>query len=381
MLIHVVRPGDNLWAIGKAYKVDYIKIIEANGLQNRDKLVVGEALIIPDKRKGNKNIEVNGFIIPTTSEKDKQIMSEVADYLTYVSPFSHHVNNDGSLTPLNDETVLTSAKVHKTAAMLSVTNISDSGFDTELIGKILNSNQLQQTLINNIIQLINREKLAGVIVDFERIPPEDREKYNDFLRKLVARAHAQKSLVATALAPKTSDLQQGPWYEAHDYRSQGKIVDFVILMTYEWGWSGGPPRAVAPIDEVRKVLDYAVRVIPPSKIMMGIPNYGYDWTLPYVPGGKFAEAIGNQEAMDRAVKVGALIKYDVKSQSPFYNYFDEKRKQHVVWFEDARSITSKFKLVSEYGLRGVSYWALGKAFPQNWYALNNMFKISKLIKK
>lgn len=135
--------------------------------------------------------------------------------------------------------------------------------------------------------------------------------------------------------------------------------------------------AVAPINEVRKVINYAVSVIPPKKIMMGIPLYGYDWTLPYVPKSEFAEAIGNQEAIDRAASYGAVIRYDEKAQSPHYEYVDKARKRHVVWFEDARSVEAKYKLTSAYKLRGVSYWSLSKTFPQNWAVLENMFRIKK----
>jgi hypothetical protein len=143
--------------------------------------------------------------------------------------------------------------------------------------------------------------------------------------------------------------------------------------------AGGPPMAVAPLSEVRKVINYAVSVIPSKKILMGIPMYGYDWTLPYTPGGEFAESIGHQEAVNRARRYGAEIKFDERAQSPYFNYVDEEGRQHVVWFEDARSIQAKYKLVNEYDLRGVSYWTLSQPFPQNWYILNNMFEITKVI--
>ena len=71
------------------------------------------------------------------------------------------------------------------------------------------------------------------------------------------RRYALSLLVSTALAPKTSAAQVGAWYEAHDYRAHGEIVDFVIIMTYEWGWSGGPPMAVSPIPQVRQVYEFA----------------------------------------------------------------------------------------------------------------------------
>ena len=95
-----------------------------------------------------------------------------------------------------------------------------------------------------------------------------------------------------------------------------------------------------------------------------------------VPKSKIMKYLLYQETKN----VGARIKYDVKSQSPFYNYVNKQKQAHVVWFEDASNMTAKFKLVSEYGLREVSYWSLGKAFPQNWYLLSNMFEITKLVK-
>jgi len=192
--------------------------------------------------------------------------------------------------------------------------------------------------------------------------------------------HQNNYILSTALAPKISAAQVGAWYEAHDYPAHGEIADFVILMTYEWGWSGGPPMAVAPINQVRKVLDYAVSVIPPKKIMMGMPLYGYDWKLPFVQGGPFARRVSPQDAITLAARYGSNIEYDRQAQSPFFNYFDESGTRHVVWFEDARSVQVKFLTVVEYGLRVVSYWVLGESFPQNWAVLDNMFNIVKVVR-
>ena len=374
---YIIKPGDTIWSISKKFGVSVNSILERNKITNSSAVYPGLVIKIPEKSKNYGYMEVNGFIQPSNPLKERTVLGESITYLTYVTPFSHHVNADGSLTPLNDTVILQIAKDNNVAPMLSVTNISGDNFDSKLISNILSSDELSQTLINNILSLIKSKGSYGVIVDFERIPPEDREKYNDFLRKLVARLHPQY-LVATALAPKTSDIKTGSWHGAHDYKAQGEIVDFVIIMTYEWGWSGGPPMAVAPLNEVRKVINYAVSVIPPKKIMMGIPLYGYDWTLPYTAKAEFAEAIGNQAAIDRAAKYKTVIKYDEKAESPYYKYYDENRIEHVVWFEDARSVEAKYKLASEYGLRGVSYWSLAQPFPQNWQVLDNMFKITKL---
>lgn len=377
-----VKPGENLWSIANRFKVSVDSIAKLNNISDPASVYPGLVIRIPENAKNYGYIEVNAFIQPSNPQKETAVLNDTIQYLTYVTPFSHHVTADAGLTPLDDNTIIAIAKKNKVAPMLSVTNISGTtgaNFDSQLISNILNSASLQETLINNILNLIKTKGYSGVIVDFERIPPEDREKYNNFLRKLVNALHPNY-IVATALAPKTYDVKEGAWHGAHDYKAHGEIVDFVVIMTYEWGWSGGPPMAVAPINEVEKVINYAVSGIPPKKIMMGIPLYGYDWTLPYMPGGEFAESIGNQEAINRAGSVGAVIKYDEKSQSPYYNYTDKNGRQHVVWFEDARSVEEKYKLVSKYGLRGVSYWVLAKPFPQNYRVLDNMFNIEKVVK-
>ncbi len=189
----------------------------------------------------------------------------------------------------------------------------------------------------------------------EFLPPELRENYNNFLRKAKARLSSEGLLMSTALAPKTNATQVGAWYEAHHYKAHGEISDFVVLMTYEWEYSGGPPMAVSPIGPVRQVIEYALTEMPASKIMMGQNLYGYDWTLPYVPGGQYAKAVSPQRAIEIAAENNVPIRYDYTAQAPFFNYTDSQGKQHRVWFEDVRSIQAKFNLVKELDLREVSH--------------------------
>ncbi|NMA80313.1 MAG: spore gernimation protein, partial [Clostridiales bacterium] len=113
-----------------------------------------------------------------------------------------------------------------------------------------------------------------------------------------------------------------------------------------------------------------------DKILLGIPNYGYDWTLPFVRGTA-ARTISNTEAVNLARQVGARIQYDTQAQAPFFNYYDNLGRQHVVWFEDARSIEAKLNLVDKYKLGGVSYWTIMNYFPQNWLVLGSMYEIKK----
>ena len=149
----------------------------------------------------------------------------------------------------------------------------------------------------------------------------------------------------------------------------------MLLMTYEWGYTAGPPMAVAPVPNVRSVLDYAVTEMPPEKILQGIPNYGYDWPLPFVQGVTRAQSISNQRAIQIAIERGVAIQYDETAQAPFFRYADEDGRSHEVWFEDARSMDAKLRLIAEYGFQGGGIWNLMRPFSQTWLVLDSLYEL------
>lgn len=134
--------------------------------------------------------------------------------------------------------------------------------------------------------------------------------------------------------------------------------------------------AVAPLNKVRQVVDYAITRIPPEKLSLGIPNYGYDWPLPYERGVTKARTIGNVEAVQIAIENSAAIEFDSTAMSPYFFYYRDGIR-HEVWFEDVRSLQAKFRLIPEYGLRGIGYWQIMKLFRANWLLLADTFQIQK----
>lgn len=136
--------------------------------------------------------------------------------------------------------------------------------------------------------------------------------------------------------------------------------------------------AVAPVNKQRQVVEYAVTQISRSKIKLGIPNYGYDWILPYERGVTVATTLGNVEAVRLAIKYGAEIMFDETAKSPFYHYYDETGRYHEVWFEDVRSMQAKFDLMKEFNLAGCGYWQIMKLFRANWFLLEDNFYIKKM---
>jgi spore germination protein len=371
---HKVQAGQTIYLIASQYGVSVRSILAANPGMNPSQLSIGQIINIPIRTEKRGTIEVNGYAFPNIS---MEVLRKTLPYLTYLSIFSYEVNADGTLKPINDKPLIDAARAAGVAPMMVITNLSESGFNSDLAKTILTNMEVQDRLLNNVVETLRTKNYRGLDIDFEYIYPENREDYNNFLRKVVARLRPLGYTITTALAPKTSADQKGLLYEAHDYPVHGALVDHVILMTYEWGYTFGPPLAVAPINEIRKVLDYAVSAIPRNKILMGIPNYGYDWTLPYVKGTS-AKTLTNTGAVDLAIAENAAIQYNTVSQAPYFNYYDDARKQHVVWFEDARSIQAKLELVDEYDLGGVSYWTINRFFPQNWLILSSMYNIAKI---
>ena len=378
MIIHVVKPGDSVYTIAKRYGVTPLKIIEDNELTNPNDLVIGQTLVIvtSENNEDLEEIAVFGYSYPSIEEN---VLIRALPHMSAINIFNYMVTEEGNLIYIEDENLIKDALEYQVAPLMVLTNLKPGGgFSSEIMQKILNNDNLQELLINNILDTVKSKGYYGVDIDFEYIYPEDKEKYEDFLRQLTTVLHSEGYKITTALAPKIRRDQPGILYESHDYAVIGDIVDKVLLMTYEWGYTFGPPMAVAPIDQVEKVLQYAVTEIDSEKILMGIPNYGYDWTLPFVKGTK-AKAISNPEAIEIAKKYGAEIKFDKTAQSPFFNYYDENKREHVVWFEDARSIEAKLKLVEKYNLGGIFYWTIMKPFPQNWLVLENTYNTEKYI--
>ncbi len=376
---YMVQPGESLYVIGQKFGVPYQELAQANNIPPQTPLQIGQVITIPQPPKVNK--QFNAYVEPTgdtVSPTLEQAARARAPYLTYLAPFSYQVNRDSTLkAPLLNQFPQIAAD-NRTALMMVVTNLEEGAFSAELGRTIVTDAAFQDRLLTNIIETANNVGFQDIHFDFEFLPEDARENYNQFLRKAKQRLQEAGLMISTALAPKTSAEQVGAWYTAHDYAAHGEIVDFVVLMTYEWGYSGGPAMAVSPIGPVREVVEYAVSVMPSEKIFLGQNLYGYDWTLPYEPGGDYAKALSPNAAIQLARENNVAISYDEEAQAPFFFYTDNEGNRHEVWFEDARSIQAKFDLVKELNLRGVSYWKLGLAFPQNWALIDSQFNVTKL---
>ncbi len=328
MTIYVVQPGDTLYTIARQHDVPVQRIVSDNGLHEPSRLTPGQVLVIQYPKQvytvqqgdtlgniasrfgmtvyelwqnnpqlgGNDRIfpgqqlvlaydgvkkgtlAVNGYAYPHI---DLSILRKTLPYLTYLSVFSFGAQPDGSITYIDDANLPEAAREFGAVPLMVLTTLAEDGtFSGERASALLHNPEAQAKLAQNLINYMSQRGYGGVDVDFEYIPPADRERYAAFIAMLRCELGKHGYTVMVALAPKTFAGQKGLLYEAHDYALLGQAADDVLLMTYEWGYSRSEPMAVAPINKVRQVVQYAASVIPPDRTFMGIPNYGYDWSFP-----------------------------------------------------------------------------------------------------
>lgn len=378
MEIYVVKAGDTVDSIAGSHGVSVSSIIYNNQLVYPYPLAVGQALLISSGESPAPVYPawVNGYAYPFIQQS---VLNETLPYLSSLSVFSYGFTTAGELIPptVDDTFMIDAALTAGVRPVLTLTPLGpDGNFNNALITAVVNDQAAKDNLLNNLLAAVQAKDFQGVDIDFEYIRPEDRIPFADFVADVRNFLAPYGYHVSVALAPKTSDTQAGLLYEGKDYRLLGEAADSVLLMTYEWGYTYGPPMAVAPVNKVREVVEYAVTRITPSKIDLGIPNYGYDWTLPFVQGSSRATTVSNQEAVRIAIEAGVPIQFDEVAMSPFFRY-EKDGQEHEVWFEDVRSYREKFALLPAYGLRGMGYWQIMRFFRPNWLLLADTFQIQK----
>ncbi len=420
MEIHVVRPGDTLWSIAFAYQTTIEAIRETNGLTS-DLLMPGLALYVPAPAalpvryvriqqgdslaklarkwqstisillQSNPNISPTnlpignvlaipspvrypirtiGFIDAFDPASIPAILEEPSSSLTYGAVFTYAALPEGGLSEVEDEELIEELIHRDIDPLMVVSNYAEGTFSPELAENVLQP-EARNNLINRIVETIEEKGYKGVSLDFEFIPPSSREAFTTFAREL--KAAIGNLLLHINVFAKSEDMPDNPFSGAFDYLAIGTAADLVTILTYDYGYTEGPPDPIAPIGWVEDIVRYAASLIPESKLTIAIALFGYDW-----PGTSAADTTGTATALSalaaqqKAMDNYTVIEYDQEAQSPYYTY-TSNGQERTVWFEDVRSISVKYQLLEAYQLAGAAYWRIGYDFPQNWaYVEKNM---------
>ncbi len=378
---HIVQEGDTFLSIAQMYNVTFLELLRNNPfLSEVDYIYPGERIVIKYNNEGIR-ISTNGYAYPFI---DMDILRKTLPFLTYLSIFSYRVTLDGNLINIEDEKVIEMAKAYGVAPIMILSTISNTGIDSiDINTNILNNPDIQQNIIDQTLKILREKGYYGVNLYIQYINLNNQNAVENYIEKVSNQLNAAGFSVFVTLTPNTFINVDQPAYLNINYSKFGEYADKILLLSYEWGFSFGPPAAVTDFELVGNMLQYAVTQMPADKIMLGLPIIGYDWELPFVKGTSKANALTTEAAINLALEVGAVIQYDERARAPFFTYKESDLKggeiNHIVWFKDARSIDSLVKITLDFNFDGVGIWNIMQYFDQLWLVINSQYKINNLM--
>jgi len=284
--------------------------------------------------------------------------------LDIVSPYFFQLRADGTIEELNDPTADTFLRQSGYTVLPMIKNIPRWDELTPLLA----DPQRRAAVIERIVELVERRGYSGIHIDFEAVNASDAAHLTTFMQELAAQLHARGKLVTQAVVARTSDTPT-TWGGAYDYAALAAVNDYIVVMAYDFHYAGGSPGPVAPLSWVRRVVDYATTRIPASKLILGVPLYGYDWDT---TDGPPARSVRYDQVQELQRRPGATSGYDDVEQEAWLRYTDDAGHQHEVWHADVRSVTARLNLALDRGLGGVALWRLGHEDPAIWPELGRL---------
>lgn len=284
-----------------------------------------------------------------------------AGEITAIIPFWFGITAQGGLVDQADPEALEAARTYNLPILAIIHNYASPQYGP-LIHQVLTTAGARHALVENILAMLERYGFAGVNIDFEFVPPEDRPYLTAFMEELGARLRPAGYLTTISVPAELEDNPRHPFSGAFSYPDLAAPSDQVYVLAYDEHFA--TPGPIASIGFVRQVLGYALSVIPVSKVKLGMPVYGYDWP----ETGGIPRTLSYNQAVALAERTGAAIRYDPTAQEATFQYV-ENSIRHIVWFEEARSFAAKLSLARSLSLPGIGVWRLGLEDPAVWDVL------------
>ncbi|GHH99346.1 LysM peptidoglycan-binding domain-containing protein [Neobacillus kokaensis] len=366
---HKIKAGDVIWKLAQEFQIAPSTIIQANPGIKPSRLSIGQIITIPTPLK--LAIQTLGFMMPSTVSANIATLNYLGNQLTYLAAVAYSLTEQGwAYNLVDDSAIVTRSRQLNITPLLVVQNITYEGFSAELVGRVLENPTFRKNLTSSLVNLARQRRFGGVSVDFEFIPPARRHDFILFLTEL--KTALGNLILHVNLPAKTQDLPTNRIIGAYDYAAIAKIADIVAVMTMDYGYAGGPPDPVSPINWMEKVIQYSITQIPHAKMQIAFPLYGHDKV---VPSNKTI-VLPVLHAQNQAISKWVSIQFDNTSKAPWYRYW-LGGAEHTVWFEDIRSYIEMYKLVDLYQLAGTTYWELSYPAPQNWAYLRKNISVKK----
>ena len=223
---------------------------------------------------------------------------------------------------------------------------------------LLKNPAARRHLSDQMIDFLSKGRYVGLVMDFEGVPDASQRNFRDYIAELGKGLHAANLKLMVC-------LPAADW--AYDYADIAKSSDAIILMNYDQHWQTSPAGPIAAQDWFVRNLDAILKLVPPSKIVMGIANYAYDW--PDKAGLRDQEQAKDesyQEAVLTASESDAQVQFDPDSMNPYFSYYDERGHVHNVWLMDGVTAYNQLRASERAGVQGTALWRFGTEDPSLW---------------
>lgn len=343
---------------------------------------------------------LNGWMPYWTTSTSLAAYRANADLFASVSPFWYtaKVGDQAGSVRIVEESIgadrkATLASLHA-AGKKVIPTIADGSAKGYLAG-IMADPAARTRHVNQLVYVVAANGFDGIDIDYEYFGyidgqgtwPTTRPNWDKFMTELAAAFHSRGLLVTTAL-PVSS-------YTVYDHARMGQLLDSVRIMTYDYHVS--VPGAIAPLDQVTAETRRLLTMIPASKLVMGIPEYGRDWVAqtagkPWItnragvqvgadacPAGAVTGGHWVVQARDTFTltnRPGATAVRDAKSGELKVTYtitYASADRTCIVhreaWLADPKSVDDRVRAFTGLGAAGVAFWTVGGEHAAQWDAL------------
>lgn len=305
-------------------------------------------------RFANLPVINSAFVIQDDPRSFASLQAHVNQLQVVFPDWLAFANNNGSIDHKVDPALALMLKSSGALIMPRLSNTSGAGvWFAEGLPQLFADPDATDIFIDNLVEQLTSMGADGVNIDIEELQQDENGAYVAWLETVISVLH-EKGFAVTVDVPMND--------EAYDYKAIGQIADAVVLMAYDQHYSTSVPGPIAGRDWFADGVASVSKRISPSKLIMGIGAYGYDWT----EGKREAEAIGFTEALQLADHAHQRIVADGPDVNGHFDYEDEDAKRHHVWMLDAVSAWNHYQSAKAHGVRGVAVWRLGIEEPSLW---------------
>jgi spore germination protein len=329
-------------------------LLSRTGLSQNDELKL-EAIAKSDLAPVQKELELSAWAPWWEEERVLESLRAAQGKLKIISPVWYHLDQRGRLFEIESKLKLEItelAKEHRVLILPTISNAYSGGFDPQRVSIFLESENLKEAFIADLIETAQIKGYDGWDIDWEEVREADKDLYSQFLRELGVQFKPLGLKLSAAVHAQTGAETDWVGVRGQDLKSIAEAVDYVRVMAYDFHYADSVPGPITPLDKMIEVIKYKLTIIPAEKLVLGLPTYGYNWGSTRGIPLQFYQI--NQIAVQRGIT-------PVLAEEPYsmqLSYLDNG-VSHEIWYEDSQTLNKKIEIARSYGIYQVCLWHIG----------------------